>query len=159
PCTLARAMGADIVIAVDLNADLMQRHMRPMAVEQPAAMPGGSAELVEAQSAAWISRIQHGLRSWMPAGGAAQATLEPEMLRVPSLLDVVMTSVNIMQMRITRSRMAGDPPELVIAPRLAHMGLLDFHRAPEAIQAGYAATQAALPGLQHLGWKAIKHQS
>ncbi|MBF6631285.1 MAG: patatin-like phospholipase family protein [Comamonas sp.] len=156
PSTLARAMGADIVIAVDLNADLIQRHMRPLAVEQVAPMPGGAAELVEAQNAAWISRIQQGLRSWMP-GGAEQPS-EPEaaeMLRVPSLLDVVMTSVNIMQMRITRSRMAGDPPELVIAPRLAHLGLLDFHRAKEAMQEGYTAAQAALPALQHFGWKAM----
>jgi NTE family protein len=52
--------------------------------------------------------------------------------------------------------MAGDPPELVIAPRLAHLGLLDFHRAKEAMEEGYAAAQAALPGLQHFGWKAVK---
>lgn len=154
PSTLARAMGADIVIAVDLNADLLQRHMRPMAVEQTAPVPGDVAGLVDAQSAAWISRIQHGLRSWMPGAGVQPAALATaQMLRTPSLLDVVMTSVNIMQMRITRSRMAGDPPELVIAPRLAHLGLLDFHRAKEAIQEGYTATQAALPGLQHFGWR------
>ena len=68
--------------------------------------------------------------------------------RVPSVLDVVMTSVNIMQMRITRSRMAGDPPEVVIAPALANLGLLDFHRAAEAIAEGRRATQAALPQLR-----------
>jgi NTE family protein len=151
PATLARAMGADIVIAVDLNADLMQRHMRPMALEQHSGAVGAPPELVEAQSADWISRIQNGLRGWMAGGAHAGDALE--MVRVPSLLDVVMTSVNIMQMRITRSRMAGDPPELVIAPRLAHMGLLDFHRAKEAMDEGYAATQAALPRLQYLGLK------
>ena len=70
---------------------------------------------------------------------------------MPSLLDVAMTSINIMQMRITRSRMAGDPPELVIAPRLAHLGLLDFHRGEEAMAVGYAAAQAALPGLADFG--------
>lgn len=152
PSTLARAMGADIVIAVDLNADLMQRHMRPMAVEQRTSADTAPPKLVEAQSADWISRIQNGLRGWRPGGAGAGNALD--MVRVPSLLDVVMTSVNIMQMRITRSRMAGDPPELVIAPRLAHLGLLDFHRAKEAIDEGYTATLAALPRLEYLGWKA-----
>lgn len=155
PCTLARAMGADIVIAVDLNADLLQRHMRPLGVvAEPAAAPqGAEPQVIEAHSAAWISRLQSGLRSWMPGGGVAQGAQAS--MPIPSLLDVVMTSVNIMQMRITRSRMAGDPPELVIAPRLAHMGLLDFHRAKEAIDQGYAAAQAALPGLKHFGWKCV----
>ncbi len=44
-----------------------------------------------------------------------------------------------MQMRISRSRLAGDPPEVLITPRLAHLGLLDFHRAEEAIEAGHHA--------------------
>lgn len=152
PASLARAMGADIVIAVDLNADLMQRHMRPMAEERASGIGSIAPDVVEVQSSDWMRRIQNGLRGWMPGSSIAGDPLE--MVRVPSLLDVVMTSVNIMQMRITRSRMAGDPPELVIAPRLAHLGLLDFHRAKEAIDEGYAATLAALPRLQYLGWKA-----
>src|SRR5256885_16004726 len=57
---------------------------------------------------------------WMPGHHRDEAGRETEPPpRPPSLLDVVMTSVNIMQMRITRSRMAGDPPELGIAPRLS----------------------------------------
>lgn len=154
PSTLARAMGADIVIAVDLNADLVHRHMRPLAVV-PATPTGQPPEVAEAQSAAWISRLQQGLRSWMPGQSAVAGLKQEDVMQVPSMLDVVMTSVNIMQMRITRSRMAGDPPELVIAPRLAHMGLLDFHRAKEAMEEGYSAAQAALPGLRHFGWKAL----
>lgn len=151
PVSLARAMGADIVIAVDLNADLMHRHMRPLGVISSEVRADQPPEVVETHSAAWVSRIQQGLRSWMPAStavGEGQAAPMP----MPSLLDVVMTSVNIMQMRITRSRIAGDPPELVISPRLAHLGLLDFHRAQEAIDQGYEAASAALPALKHLGW-------
>lgn len=151
PVSLARAMGADIVIAVDLNADLMHRHMHPLGVISSEVRADQPPEVVETHSAAWVSRIQQGLRSWMPvstAVGEGQAAPMP----MPSLLDVVMTSVNIMQMRITRSRIAGDPPELVISPRLAHLGLLDFHRAQEAIDQGYEAASAALPALKHLGW-------
>ncbi|WP_284214793.1 patatin-like phospholipase family protein [Comamonas jiangduensis] len=156
PASLARAMGADIVIAVDLNADLIQRHMRPLGVVAPVSDAAGAldaaeaqGEVVAAQNAVWLER----LRGWMPGPRSPDVLSSAQM---PSLLDVVMTSVNIMQMRITRSRMAGDPPELVIAPRLAHLGLLDFHRAKEAMEEGYAATQAALPGLQHFGWKAVQ---
>lgn len=153
PCTLARAMGADIVIAVDLNADLVHRHMRPLGVVgEPSVAEDQPPVVVEAQSSAWIHRLQNGLRSWMPGSGSAAAVADAGTMPIPSLLDVVMTSVNIMQMRITRSRLAGDPPELVIAPRLAHLGLLDFHRAKEAMEAGYIAAQAALPGLKHYGW-------
>jgi NTE family protein len=56
-----------------------------------------------------------------------------------------------MQVRITRSRMAGEPPDVTIAPRLAHIGLLDFDRAEEAIREGERATEAALSGLSVLG--------
>ena len=71
------------------------------------------------------------------------------------MLDVVMTSVAIMQMRITRSRMAGDPPEVVIAPQLAHLGLMDFYRAEEAIAEGQRAAEKMLPFLQQLGLGAV----
>ena len=71
--------------------------------------------------------------------------------QVPSLVNVVLASVNIMQMRITRSRMAGDPAEILITPRLSHIGLMDFHRGRESIDEGYAATQLALPALKDWG--------
>lgn len=165
PASLARAMGADIVIAVDLNADIMRRHMLPLdaplvrgeAQEDAAAIDTEQQELPlddSHQSQGWMRRLQSsvkGAAAWQSVAawrqGRQDRVSEPKPPPVPSLLDVVMTSVNIMQMRITRSRMAGDPPELVIAPRLSHMGLLDFHRAREAIDEGYAAAQAALPAL------------
>src|SRR5690606_27074575 len=67
--------------------------------------------------------------------------------RMPSVFDVLASSINIMQVRITRSRMAGDPPDVIISPRLAHLALLDFHRADIAIEAGQQAVQASLPAL------------
>ena len=70
---------------------------------------------------------------------------------MPSTLNIVAASLNIMQARITRSRMAGDPSDTTIAPRLAHLGLLDFHRAQEAIEAGRLAVDAMLPSLREHG--------
>ena len=148
PCTLACAMGADIVIAVDLNADLMQRHMSPISAGTHADVAQAAPPQALTESAPnrrWMQRFQRGLRRSPAARSVAS-------MPTPSLMDVVMTSVNIMQMRITRSRLAGDPPELVISPRLAHLGVLDFLRAKEAIDEGYASAQAALPKLQYLGW-------
>ena len=66
------------------------------------------------------------------------------------MLDVVASSINIMQVRMTRSRMAGETPDVIVAPRLAHLGLLDFHRGKEAIEAGERAVAAALPSLTAL---------
>src|SRR5690606_9887008 len=146
PASLARAMGADIVIAVDLNSDILHRHMHPLAVvrEPQASVPTDAAPVPGPEpvpeplvSTDWMRR----LKFWAPASGQAPP---PK----PSALDVIMTGVNIMQMRITRSRMAGDPPEVVIAPRLAHLGLLDFHRASEAIAEGRRAAHASLPQLR-----------
>jgi NTE family protein len=144
PTSLARAMGADIVIGVDLNSDILHRHMRPLAVVQaPApdaeAVPESQPEPAPPKSAGWMQRLTP-WRADSPAAAAPQ--------RVPSVLDVVMTSVAIMQMRITRSRMAGDPPEVLVAPALANLGLLDFHRASEAIEEGRRAAKASLPQLQ-----------
>ena len=141
PTSLARAMGADIVIAVDLNADILHRHMQPLLAQDQVAKPQAEEPRTDAEpvpATGWKTR----LRQWLPSH---EAEHKP---KPPSVLDVVMTSVAIMQMRITRSRMAGDPPELVISPSLAHLGLLDFHRSAEAIEEGRRAAQAALPRLR-----------
>jgi len=121
PVSLARAMGADLVIAVDLNADLLASHRRVLA--------GGTRA---ADGSTWLESSEAGIR-------------------MPSMIDVVTASLHVMQARITRSRMAGEPPELLITPRLAQMGMLDFHRAEPAFSAGRDAVREALPQLRALG--------
>jgi NTE family protein len=148
PVSLARAMGADIVIAVDLNADILGRHLRKPAQVAAAAQLAAVAEEPDEETADWLRRLQDGFASLLP-------TPDPARVRTPSLLEVVLASVNIMQVRITRSRMAGDPPEVMIAPHLAHLGLMDFYRAEEAIAEGRRAAEARLPFLQQLGLGAV----
>lgn len=130
PVSLLRAMGADVLIAVDLSADTLGRHLAPL----PAAATQSSSPGNE-----WIKKLRSDFRFLRPAANDAP--------RLPSVFDVVASSLNIMQVRITRSRMAGDPPDVIISPRLAHLALLDFHRAGTAIDAGRQAVRATSPAL------------
>lgn len=68
--------------------------------------------------------------------------------KIPAMLDLVANSINIMQVRVTRSRLAGDPPDVLVAPLLADLGLMEFHRAGVAIDAGRRAAEAVMPQLQ-----------
>jgi NTE family protein len=128
PVSLARAMGAEAVIAVDLSTDILGRHLR--AGPLPGASPGDMGNVTR--------RLRVG--RLMPKRSSRESAM-------PSVLDVVASSLNIMQARITRSRMAGEPPDLIVAPRLAHLGLLEFHRAKEAIEEGARAVDRVAQNL------------
>jgi NTE family protein len=134
PVSLARAMGAQIVIAVDLNADILGRHTNETAQTDDAASEGALSQ--------WLTRMQAKLGVQWPR--LSEGRSPP----VPSLFDVVAASINIMQVRITRSRMAGEPPDAVITPRLSSLGLMDFHEAERAILEGRRATNAALGAIR-----------
>jgi len=136
PVSLARAMGADIVIAVDLNSDVVGAAWRHSPrVEAPADTP-----------ASWHRKLLSRLgRNGAPAAADDTAT-EPEGL--PSMLTVMQSSISIMSVRIARSRLAGEPADVLISPRLAQLGLMDYHRGAEAIAEGEAAVELALPSIR-----------
>ena len=137
PVSLCRAMGADLVIAVDLNADLLGRHLKP----KPAKTPRKRAKTdPETLAAAVMARIQTGMSQF----GIDHDTG----LRPPAMLGVLASSLNIMQVLITRSRLAGEPADVLVTPLLADLGLMEFHRADVAIKAGRRAVDAALAQLQ-----------
>lgn len=121
PVSLARALGADIVIAVDLNGDLLGRRFVDEAPETSAGLQRALASMpgpIGAQVSTLVSRLlQHG-----PAS--------------PSYFEVLANSLNIMQDRITRARLAGEPPHVLLSPRLRDLNWLDFHRARDAIAEG-----------------------
>ena len=131
PVSLGRAMGADILVAVDLNAHLLGRHL----IQDEA--PQGSA-------GAWLRSLQQNFGNLLPA------SLSPSSPPLPSMLDVLASTINIMQVRITRSRMAGEPADVLITPRLAALGLMDFHMADTAIEEGRRAAALMLPQLHEL---------
>ena len=138
PVSLCRAMGADIVIAVDLNADLLGRHLKPKPV-RAAARKKAPAE-PERLADSVLARIHTGM---------SQLGIETDdRPKPPAMLDVLASSINIMQVLITRSRLAGEPADVMVTPLLADLGLMEFHRANLAIDAGRRAVEVIMPQLQ-----------
>lgn len=132
PVSLCRAMGADIVIAVDLNWDIMLRHSR-------VASHAREAEAEETSQGGMLQAILTRLRPAKASNGKDAG------LSMPSMLDVLTTSLNIMQMRITQSRLAGEPADVVIRPRLNDVAPMDYHLAMATITEGERAAEFALP--------------
>lgn len=147
PVSLCRAMGADLVIAVNLNGDILGKHMRRKKVK--AEKP--RAESVALQEGDLFSRITAQMKSTLGSGKQELITrlfgAEPE---TPGLYDVVASSINIMQDRITRSRMAGDPPDIVLTPRMAELGLLEFDEAEMGITEGLREVARMRPALERI---------
>ncbi len=144
PVSLARAMGADVVIAVDLNSDLIGRHFKGE-LDQ---VEDDQAALAQATEPGWFERVQRKIQMSLSFSRKPEMDDKPPV--VPSLFDVVASSINIMQVRITRSRMAGEPPDAVVTPRLAQMGLMEFHLAEPAIEQGRQAFDRAFDSIQEL---------
>lgn len=132
PVSLCYALGADAVIAVNLNAHLASR--RRLVEAKLSATQAPSTELTGFERLAGV------------IGSLFSSRNDSE----PGILDVVNASINIMQERITRSRMAGEPPSVEIRPAVQNIELMDFHRADETIAAGEQAVQAVDRQLKEL---------
>jgi len=130
PVSVCRAMGADVVIAVDLGSDMVGRALRRTAA---APVP------IEETEAGWTERLLAGLGLSRDDIDALSAAIPFGSDSSPSLASVISSSINIMQVRIARSRLAGDPADVLISPRVGQLGLMDYHRADEAIAEGVAA--------------------
>lgn len=125
PVSVCRALGAQMVISVNLNADIMGKGHGENANGE--ADPGNGPNGEKNKAAAMLNTIMQ------PKSGN------------PGTFSVMVASLNIVQDRITRSRLAGDPPDVSINPRVGHIGLLDFHRADELIELGESAVDRAMP--------------
>ncbi len=135
PITAARALGADIVICVNLNGEVRVRGTVIQSYDTEEA--SDEQEIEEA--------IEAAPRRWgiFPTSRADK----PRKPNAPGIATVMVDAFNITQDRIARSRLAGDPPDVMVAPKLARMGLFEFHRAQECIALGRQATERALPDI------------
>ena len=132
PVSVCRALGADVVIAVNLNADIVGKHRRfnDEVLKKDEGVAAKLTDLVKEYSGTLFptTKVDH---------------------QPPGLLDAIAGSFNITQDRITRSRLAGDPPDILLVPKLSHIGLLEIYRAREAIIEGKKCVQRMMPEITH----------
>jgi NTE family protein len=126
PVSVCRAYEQPLVVAVNLHYDLFGR---------AAVIKHSAGELMIEQDASPAARFSAESRSKEARIG---------------LTGVMVEAFNIIQDRISRARLAGDPPDLSLQPKLGHIGLTEFHRADEAIRIGYETTKAQIADLQRL---------
>ena len=135
PVSVARVLGARLVIAVNLNSDILGRSI---------TMEGELTDLDDDQlKPDSVQQQQHSLRAMF----GYMHTLKRQFIgsaHRPGISTVMVDAFNIMQDRITRARLAGDPPDVIINPRLGQVGWFDFHRAEESIDVGMRATERSL---------------
>jgi NTE family protein len=136
PVSVCRALGADIVIAVNLNAAIVGKHFIHKIKDEADEVPADSL----------FSTVRKTVRSYSASLFSSNGTDDA----APGLFDAISGSINIVQDRLTRSRMAGDPPDIILVPRLSHIGLLEFYRAQEAIEEGRECVRRILPEIRHL---------
>jgi NTE family protein len=138
PVSAARALGAEIVIAANLSSDVFTHSTTifshgasaevPEAVIEPEPPKRGFGKLFSPERTV--------KREFFGGGGR------------PGISSVMVDAFNIMQDRITRARLAGDPPDLLISPRVGQLGWFDFHRADDLIAHGARAAERAIDSIQ-----------
>jgi NTE family protein len=132
PVSAARALGARMVIAVNLNADLFGRGT---IISSHGSDESDLANVPPPKS--------NGIRGIFSGERSLRRQILGRRGR-PGLPTVMVEAFNVMQDRITRARLAGDPPDVLISPRLGPIGWFDFHRAAEAIDIGREAAEKAM---------------
>lgn len=166
PVSVARAMRADCVIAIDLNNDILNgrdfggpapelppRIAKEALVASAAPLDSSSDTLLAASSDALppvaLRRNGKPWPKWLAPNPAYDVhTPQPPSARIPSLMSAIGQSIDIMQVRITRSRLAGEPADILIQPRLGGMRIFDFHHAAPAIAEGRAAVERMMPAIR-----------
>jgi len=141
PVSAARAMGAEIVIAANLSSDVFTHSTTiyshgPSAEVSVSVMPEVEAPPPKRGIGKFFSAERTMKREFFGGGGR------------PGISTVMVDAFNIMQDRITRARLAGDPPDLLISPRVGQIGWFDFHRADDLIAYGARAAERAIDSIQ-----------
>lgn len=153
PVSAARAMGAEFVIAVDLNHQIVNgKNLKPLlpAASQAAA----NAEDHPGPRSGWMDAYYQTMQNLKQKLLASDAPGRTQLLRwlareepLPSIFEVLLASINIMETSITQTRLHIDRPDLIIQPPLGHIRFLEFGRAEEIIAIGYEHTQRQLAAL------------
>ncbi len=136
PVSVCQALGARMTIGVDLHADIIGK----------AAKPGTTYQTVAGFDIFDEKDVPKEEQKKFKTGLSRRLFRREE--HNPSLFGVMVSSLGIIQDRLTRSRLAGEPPDIHIKPQIGHIGLLEFEKAPELIAEGEAAAEKALPDIR-----------
>jgi NTE family protein len=145
PVSLCRAIGADIVVAVNLNSDIMGKPRLRRMADPPSNGRNGVSPRAQGRWAAFLNQTAQ-----MGNLTLFRQLFQEQPGRGPTLFDVMATSVKIMQDAITRQRLLDDPPDILVRPKLADIGLMEFNRAEESIEEGKRAMDLMIPMLRDL---------
>jgi NTE family protein len=146
PVTLCRALGAERVIAVNLNVPVSDRwasRRRRAETTAVPAVPHPPRSEEGSEEAGWAF-----MDKWSELMSGLVDSMRPERSDEPGLFEVMAASIHIMQDHIARDRMREDPPDLSLDPNLSEFALMDFHRAAEAIVVGRKTVEAAAAELE-----------
>jgi NTE family protein len=124
PVSLCRAMGAQVVIAVDLGTHRARRFP------------------FESQQASTAKPQRRGFFNILGSPPP------PEVRPLPSITDTLLGAIDIMQERIAQARLVGEAPDVLLTPRLGHFGPFEYHRAALSIAAGREVVAEMLPALR-----------
>jgi NTE family protein len=151
PVSTVRAMGADIVIAVDLNHEIVAgKNMKPL---RSAKQTSSEEDDTSGMLSRWVNDYRVSMQDIKkkllvldnPASAQFRKWTSAEPL--PNIFDVLLASINIMETRITHARLLLDKPDVIVQPPLGHIRFLEFDRAEEIIAIGYEHTQRQLASL------------
>jgi NTE family protein len=135
PVSAARALGARMVIAVNLHADVYGRG---------AVVPSHGTDEDDLRAVdQWKAHRESSLKN-VRSRAALRRALHAHVDGAPGIPTVMNEAYNITQDRIARARLAGDPPDVSVLPKLGQVGLFEFHRAPEAIAVGAEPLERAI---------------
>jgi len=140
PVSMCRALGADLVVAVDLSWGKLGPYRRSKE----------RREVVPSEEPSWIGRMASKWTRRKDRRSDPSIVQQEEEPSIPSIFNVFMTALDIVEMRVARSRLAGEPADVLITPLLPDFATLDFHRAEEAIAEGRAAVDRMGPLLQQV---------
>lgn len=139
PVSACRALGAEIVIGVNLNHHILERNY-PKAKEK--ADKDESNE--SAQPDGFLGELKQQVRA------ASDTFFSDDGDESPGLFATIAHTINIFQDQITKSRLKADPADVLVAPQVSDIRMLDFRRAADAIQEGESCVQDALDEIQSL---------
>ncbi len=153
PVGVARAMGAEIVIAVDLNTRIVSRQKNTSTGNHDSKNQSVSPEALETEQNernAITKRIFGYYEAFENNLKNINSSARQKDAAIPDIIETITTSINIMEERISRINLAVDRPDILIQPRLGELKMMNFDRVAHAIEEGYIGVQEKLLDIQSL---------